>query len=74
MQRLTETPVLRVQDLTVRYGGGCPHCAGGGALEKNRCPVCGTVAVREWAGAVYSATGKPAPHCSGNCKTCSGCK
>ena len=28
MQRLTETPVLRVQDLTVRYGGGCPHCAG----------------------------------------------
>lgn len=43
MQRLTETPVLRVQDLTVRYGGGCPHCAGGGALEKNRCPVCGTV-------------------------------
>ncbi len=43
MQRLTETPVLRVQDLTVRYGGGCPHCADGGALEKNRCPVCGTV-------------------------------
>lgn len=42
--------------------------------EEVRCPVCGTVAVREWAGAVYSSTGKPAPHCSGNCKTCSGCK
>lgn len=42
--------------------------------EEVRCPVCGTVAVREWAGAVYSATGKLAPHCSGNCKTCSGCK
>ncbi len=38
------------------------------------CPACGADAVREWSGTVYSATGKPAPHCSGNCKTCSGCK
>lgn len=38
---LQETPVLRVRDLTVRYGGGCPSCAD--HLEKNRCSVCGTV-------------------------------
>lgn len=42
--------------------------------DEVRCPDCGNVACREWAGAVYSATGKQAPHCSGNCKTCSGCK
>lgn len=38
---LQETPVLRVQGLTVRYGDGCPHCAE--HLEKNRCTACGTV-------------------------------
>ena len=38
------------------------------------CPDCGKQAQRDWAGKVYSATGKPNPHCSGNCKTCSGCK
>lgn len=38
---LTETPVLSVRNLTVRYGEGCPMCAD--RLEKNRCPVCGTV-------------------------------
>lgn len=38
-----ETPVLRVSGLTVRYGEGCPHCMGNGALEKNRCPSCRTV-------------------------------
>ncbi len=38
---LQETPVLRVQGLTVRYGDGCPHCQD--HLEKNRCTVCGTV-------------------------------
>ncbi len=42
--------------------------------EAVRCPACGEPAVREWSGTVYSATGKPTPHCSGNCKTCSGCK
>ena len=39
--KLQETPVLSVQGLTVRYGGGCPKCAD--HLEKNRCTVCGTV-------------------------------
>ena len=38
---LQETPVLRVRGLTVRYGAGCPHCQD--KLEKNRCPICGTV-------------------------------
>ena len=37
----TETPILAVRRLTVRYGEGCPHCAAG--LEKNRCPVCGSI-------------------------------
>lgn len=39
--KLQETPVLRVCNLTVRYGDGCPQCAS--HLEKNRCTVCGTV-------------------------------
>ncbi len=38
------------------------------------CPACGTQAVREWAGEMYSATGKPPVKCSGHCATCSGCK
>lgn len=38
---LQETPVLSVRGLTVRYGTGCPHCQD--RLEKNRCPLCGTV-------------------------------
>lgn len=39
--QLNETPVLKVRNLLVRYGAGCPACRNG--LEKNRCPVCGTV-------------------------------
>ena len=38
------------------------------------CPDCQAKANRDWSGRVYSALGKPAPHCSGNCSTCSGCK
>ena len=41
-----ETPVLRVEGLSRRYGAGCPACLGedaAGALEKNWCPACGTV-------------------------------
>jgi putative phosphonate transport system ATP-binding protein len=38
-----EMPVLSLSDVTVRYGGGCPLCLSGGALEKNRCPACRTV-------------------------------
>lgn len=38
-----EQPVLRLQNLSVRYRGGCPYCLGGGRLEKNRCPRCGAI-------------------------------
>ncbi len=38
---LDEKPVLRVENLTMRYGRGCPHCME--SLEKNRCKVCKTV-------------------------------
>lgn len=37
------------------------------------CPDCNTPAEREYCGEMYSATGKPAKKCSGNCKTCGGC-
>lgn len=37
------TPVLEVRDLTVRYGPGCPSCAGGPPPATARCPACGTV-------------------------------
>ena len=39
--QLNEKPVLQVENLTVRYGEGCPHCKE--SLQKNRCTVCGTV-------------------------------
>lgn len=42
--------------------------------DKVVCPKCGAVAERSYSGAVYSATGKPVKKCSGNCKTCGGCK
>jgi putative phosphonate transport system ATP-binding protein len=38
---LTETPILKVEHLTVRYGNGCPDCQS--HLEKNRCTVCGSI-------------------------------
>ncbi len=47
MTILQETPVLHIENLTVRYGDGCPHCLdnneSGESLEKNRCTVCGTI-------------------------------
>lgn len=43
---LNDTAVLKVKDLTVKYGKGCSFCKT--SLEKNRCTVCGTVwAVQE---------------------------
>lgn len=38
---LNEKPVLKVNNLVVRYGDGCPLCQQ--SLEKNRCTVCGSV-------------------------------
>ncbi len=49
---LCETPILRVENLTVRYGAGCPHC--GEHMEKNRCTRCGAIwAVRDLSLTVY---------------------
>ncbi len=41
--------------------------------EEVKCPDCGSAALRDYSGKVYSATGMPAKRCSGNCKNCSGC-
>lgn len=38
-----ETPVLRIDHLTVRYGKTCDYCRNGGELHKNTCPLCKTV-------------------------------
>ena len=57
----------------------CPHCKKQFDElvkrhdEEVKCPDCGAVAARDYCGAMYSATGKPAKKCSGNCKNCSGC-
>ncbi|MCM1438654.1 MAG: zinc ribbon domain-containing protein [Roseburia sp.] len=42
--------------------------------DEVRCPDCKNVAERRYSGEMYSATGKPAKKCGGNCKTCGGCK
>ncbi len=41
--------------------------------DKVMCPKCGQEAARLYSGTMYSQTGKPVKHCSGNCKNCSGC-
>lgn len=38
------------------------------------CPDCGELAERSYSGGIFSATGTTSKKCSGNCKTCSGCK
>lgn len=38
------------------------------------CPDCGGETVRNYSGTVYSATGLQSKKCSGNCKTCGGCR
>lgn len=38
---INEKPILKVKNLTVRYGKGCPKC--NTHLEKNRCSICKTV-------------------------------
>ncbi|MFV0516141.1 MAG: ATP-binding cassette domain-containing protein [Aminipila sp.] len=39
--QLNNTPVLKINNLVVLYGEGCPHCQEN--LEKNRCKLCGSV-------------------------------
>lgn len=38
------------------------------------CPDCGAPAVRAYSGKMFTSTGKQIKKCSGNCKTCGGCK
>lgn len=38
------------------------------------CPYCRGESERSFSGKMYSGTGKTCPKCSGNCKTCGGCK
>ncbi len=42
--------------------------------DKAFCPICGGEGVRDYNGTMFSSTGKTSHKCSGNCKTCSGCK
>ncbi len=39
--QLNNTSVLKINNLVVLYGEGCPHCQEN--LEKNRCKLCGSV-------------------------------
>lgn len=39
--QLDETPILKINNLVMRYGSGCPECHN--HREKNRCPVCKSV-------------------------------
>ena len=38
------------------------------------CPDCGGETKRDYTGTMYSSTGKQSKKCSGNCKTCGGCR
>ncbi len=38
------------------------------------CPSCGGETERDYSGEMFSATGKASKKCSGNCKTCGGCR
>ena len=42
--------------------------------EKVVCPGCGGDTEREYAGTMYSTTGKKSSSCTGHCATCSGCR
>lgn len=42
--------------------------------DEVRCPDCGAAAQRLYCGEMFTSTGKPSKKCSGNCKTCNGCK
>lgn len=42
--------------------------------DKVSCPDCGGATSRDYSGEMYSATGKASKKCSGNCKTCGGCR
>ena len=43
-------------------------------LDKVASPDCGGETARDYSGKMFSATGTSSKKCSGNCKTCSGCR
>ena len=43
-------------------------------MQEVICPLCKGKGQRVYSGIMFSATGKTTKKCSGNCKTCSGCK
>ena len=42
--------------------------------DKVACPDCGGETERDYAGAMYTSTGQSSKKCTGNCKTCAGCR
>ncbi|MBQ9730136.1 MAG: zinc ribbon domain-containing protein [Clostridia bacterium] len=42
--------------------------------DEVKCPECGGTTARDYSGTMYSSTGTQSKKCSGNCKTCSGCR
>lgn len=42
--------------------------------DQVKCSSCGGDAVRVYSGKMFTSTGKSCGGCTGNCKTCSGCK
>lgn len=42
--------------------------------DQVKCPDCGGAAERSFCGEMFTATGKQSKKCSGNCKTCGGCR
>lgn len=42
--------------------------------EKVTCPDCGGDTERDYAGTMYSTTGKKPSSCTGHCSTCGGCR
>ena len=42
--------------------------------DKVTCPQCGGETERDYSGEMFSSTGKQSKKCSGNCKTCGGCR
>lgn len=58
----------------------CPKCGKSfdelvkSHLDEVKCPDCGEKANRSYSGDMFSSTGKTIKKCTGNCKTCSGCR
>ncbi|MBQ7408148.1 MAG: zinc ribbon domain-containing protein [Clostridia bacterium] len=62
------------------YDYVCPNCNKKSEVfvrnqsTQPKCKQCGTLLQRVYCGKMFGATGVKSGGCSGNCKTCSGCK